>query len=157
MKWVTKKEICIPPIVYNKLREAKDNPLPSILIPKETTNSMDLEEKWNIDEITQRDLPMLPFAIKKILCKYDCRMIPLHQNQLATWQEMEFLESFWGVECGSPESPESPSDRGVQNETEVMTTPERKRESSPKPPPMKKAKKLGGQKLVRQRQLNVSF
>lgn len=159
LKWITKREMCIPGTVWNHIRKVKDNPLPSILIPKKKVNFMDLDEDWVIDEIHQRDLPLLPLKIRESLCRHDCRMIPIFGNQLATWQEIESMEAFWGVECGSPESPEILSDRGCSSEmmpesTTAPETPEMTRESSPQPPPIKKAKKQPAQ-LVRQRGTNI--
>ena len=70
-------------------------------------------EHWNVEQRQCCDLPLLPIAMKRILCKHDCSMVPITNNQLGVWRVIKSLEAFWGVErdpfflLPQPSSPDS--------------------------------------------------
>ena len=100
---------------------------------------------------------LLPMTKKLILCQHDCSMVPITQNQLGVWREIEALENFWGVERdpSSPpkQQPLSPEEGNITQEEDVNVdeelnvpttnvTPEGRRFTVSKaPPPVKKKKK----------------
>ena len=124
-EWETKKEIVIPNVVYSRLNKMTSAPQKSILERKRKVDFVDWDsdENWDVEHIHRCDLSLLPMTIKVILCKHDCSMVPITQNQLGVWREIEALENFWGVERdpSSPpqQQPLSPEAGNVTQEEDV--------------------------------------
>ena len=116
-RWETKQHILLPNMVFHKL--SKQTTGKTILERKRKTDSMDCEaaSKWDIESLHRCDLTMLPIQIKRILCKDDCAMVPLTENQMGFFSEVYSLEDSWGVE----HDPASPSPQ-VSPEDLVCTT-----------------------------------
>ena len=84
-RWETKQHILLPNVVYHKL--SKPPAEKTILGRKRKIDSVDSED-WDIESLHRCDLPMLPIQIKRILCRDDCAMVPITDNQM----EVEYLE-----------------------------------------------------------------
>ena len=100
-------------------------PQKSILERKRKVDFVDWysDENWDVEHIHRCDLSLLPMTIKVILCKHDCSMVPITQNQLGVWREIEALENFWGVkrDPSSPprQQPLSPEGGNITQEEDV--------------------------------------
>ena len=139
-RWETKQHILLPNMVYHKL--SKQPTEKTILERKRKIDSVDCEaaSNWDIESLHRCDLPMLPIQIKRILCRDDCAMVPLTENQMGFFREVDSLEDFWGVE----HDPASPSPQ-VSPEVLVCTTEDEETKDGDdltalEPPPVKKAK-----------------
>ena len=93
----------------------------------------DSDENWDVEHIHRCNPSQLPMTRKLSLCKHDCSMIPITQNQLGVWREIEALEKFWGVERDPSSTPQqqpltpepgniTQEDVDVREELKVLTT-----------------------------------
>ena len=153
-RWETKQHILLPNIVYHKL--SKPPTEKTILERKRKIDSVDCEaaSNWDIASLHRCDLPMLPIQLKRILCRDNCAMVPLTENQMGFFREVDSLEDFWRVEhdpaSPSPQvSPEVPVCTTEDKETKdgddltvspQIVTPDTTRTAALEPPPAKKAK-----------------
>ena len=99
-KWETKKEIVLTNVVYNKIKLASSlGKSKSILERQRKMDCVDWhsDEHWDVEQLHRCDLPLITVTIERILCKHDCSMIPICNNQLGVWREIESLKGFW--EC----------------------------------------------------------
>ena len=93
-RWETKQHILLPNMVYHKL--SKPPTEKTILERKRKIDSVDCEaaSNWGIESLHRCDLPMLPIQIKRILCRDDCAMVTLTENQMGFFREVDSLEDF---------------------------------------------------------------
>ena len=93
-RWEPKQHILLPNMVYDKLSKAPIEK--TILERRRKTDSVDCEAASNsdIESLHRCDLPMLPIQIKRILCRDDCAMVPLTENQIGFFREVDSLENF---------------------------------------------------------------
>ena len=93
-KWETKKKIVLPNVVYNKLKLASSpHQSKSILERKRKMDYVDWDsnEHWDGEQIYCCDLPLIPVT-KRILCKYECSIVPTTNNQLGQGGHIYFEE-----------------------------------------------------------------
>ena len=151
-RWETKQHILLPNEVYRKLSRP---PTEKTILEKRKIDAVysEAESSWAIESLHRCDLPMLPVQIKRILCRDDCAMVPITENQLGVWREVDSLEDFWGVEH-DPASPSPQMSPEVCTKDDDVTkrgddlatspqpvTPDSTRAAVFEPPPVKKAKK----------------
>ena len=150
-RWETKQHILLPNVVYHKL--SKPPAEKTILERKRKIDSVDSED-WDIESLHRCDLPMLPIQIERILCSDDCAMVPITDNQMGFFREVESLEYFWEVEHdpASPSPQVSPEVLACTEDEETkegddmsmspeIVTPDSTRTVALEPPPVKNAKK----------------
>ena len=151
--WETKQHILLPNVVYRKLSESRTE---KTILEKRKIEAVFSEEEsnWDVESIHCCDIPMLPVHIKRILCRDDCEIVPMRNNQLGLWREIDSLENLWEVEHdpASPSPQVSPEvvvctedDDEVAKDDDVTKSPQfvmpdSTRTAVLEPPPVKKGK-----------------
>lgn len=95
--WITENHIMIPKYMISFMAELQLKQL-----RKESLRTVDGDTSIENQQVV--DEKELPEDLRKLLFRYDSECIPFYENQEGVWQEMEMLESFWGIETiKSPE------------------------------------------------------
>ena len=55
----------------------------------------DVMEKQYIHNLME-----LPDSVRSLCYRYDCGQVEIYTNQQQTWQELSFVDSYWGVQNG---------------------------------------------------------